>query len=265
MSRIQEMMNIEVSSADAASIWEALTSAAEPLECDVICRQTGISAVRVNSMLGKFLMAGLVERRQPTADQIQAAAEKSEEQSRQARRRAAARDVKTLRQPPPQITATPGFVANKSLDSMAYATAVEIGIPLFLLERTVSLSKQARRQAFHLAESGQVDAIREAADKRRQKEARATLRGRAASRAAATDLARLVHDVSRVAPVTAPLAREFSQLFASVPSADRAPNGAARVISEQPVETPALAKVREEVSRQAAQALEALVNALERR
>lgn len=232
-------MNIEVSSDVAASIWEALCASSGPMTADAISRQTGVSVSRIHAMLGRFQLAGLIDRDDATP--LPTPVQEASGRGRKAR---------------PEVAPTlpqPGFTARKSLDSMAYATAVEIGIPLFLLERTVSLSKQARRRAFQLAESGEVDAARQAEAARRQQQARAALRGRAASRAAATDLAKLVQDVSRVAPVTVSLEKEVRALVApSVKTTTTA------------TETPALAKVREEVARQAAQALEALVQALER-
>lgn len=231
-------MNIEVSSDAAASVWEALCAAQGPVVVEDVSRLTGISLSRVSAILGRMHMAGLVDRHA----EVPSLASVQEVPSRARRAR-----------PEPAPALLPGFSARRSLDSMAYATAVEIGIPLFLLERTVSLSKQARRHAFQLAETGQVDAARKSQAVQRQRQARATLRGRAASRAAATDLAKLVQDVSRVTPIAIPLDQEVRKLL---PAAVKS--------SSVAVETPALVRVREEVARQAAQALEALVQALER-
>ena len=232
-------MNIEVSSDAVASVWEALCAAQGPVVVEDVSRQTGVSLSRVNAILGRLHMAGLVDRHA----EVPSLASVQEVPSR----------ARRARPEPVAPTLLPGFSARRSLDSMAYATAVEIGIPLFLLERTVSLSKQARRHAFQLAETGQVDAARKNQAVQRQQQARATLRGRAASRAAATDLAKLVQDVSRVTPIAIPLDQEVRKLL---PAAVKS--------SSVAIETPALARVREEVARQAAQALEALVQALER-
>jgi len=117
----------------------------------------------------------------------------------------------------------------------------------------VTLSKQDRRMAFQLAESGEVDAAREAQIAKRRKRVKTALRGRAASRAAATDLAKLIQDVSRVTPVSLPLEKEIQSLL--IPSVKA---------KSELVETPALAKVRKEVAAQAAQALEALIKAMDR-
>ena len=139
---------------------------------------------------------------------------------------------------------------------MSYAIAVEIGIPLYLLEKTVSLSKDEKKKAIKLAESGEVDATLEADRERRKKEAKDALRGRAASKAAATELAKLVRDVAKVAPVVIPLDKTIHSIL---PEECRN----SKVVS-QVSESKALNQVKMEVAKQAANALEALIKAMER-
>lgn len=232
-------MNIEVSSDVAASVWESLCEAVEPLSAADISRSTGVSLNRVSTMLGRFHLAELVERIEGVPAAISPVV-------------SGGRGNKGHQEQPLMVQMA-GFKAKRNLDSMAYATAVEVGIPLFLLERTVTLSKQDRRMAFQLAESGEVDAAREAQIAKRRKRVKTALRGRAASRAAATDLAKLIQDVSRVTPVSLPLEKEIQSLL--IPSVKA---------KSELVETPALAKVRKEVAAQAAQALEALIKAMDR-
>lgn len=237
-------MNIEVSSATAASIWELLCSSSTPLDAKKICQETGLSMVRVSSMLGQFTLAGLVERQE-----VELPPEPAPTPVARGSRRG---NVQPLSQPSGPVVV---FSAQRSMDAMTYATAVEIGIPLFLLENTVSLSKRVKREAVKLAEMGHVDAVIEQAKEQRRQQIQSQLRGRAATRAAATDLAKLVQDVSRVTPVELPLEKEIQQTL--LPDALVSPTSSI-------TETPALTKVRMEVARQAAHALEALVLALEK-
>lgn len=237
------MMNIEVSSAAAATIWELLCSSSQPIDAQEISRQAGLPLVRVSSMLGKFALVGLVDRTEVASTQAQAPVVPV------AKGRKAKQEVAPVQ--------SPGFLfqARRSMDAMTYATAVEIGIPLFLLEKTVSLSNTDKKEAFRLAETGQVDRAREEAKEKRRQEIAMQLRGRAATKAAATDLAKLVQDVSRVAPVAEPLDQEIKKVLP--PDILLSPSTVVR-------ENPTMTKVRMEIARQAAQALESLILAMEK-
>lgn len=235
-------MSIEVSSAAAASVWELLCHSPVPMDAQTISRETGLPVARVSSILGKFNLAGLVDKvSSPAVAQPEPVA-------------AVGRGRKVKQELPAAPAVGASFVARRDMDAMTYATAVEIGIPLFLLEKTVSLSRQNRKEAYRLAETGQVDQAREQARQRRREEIQSQIRGRAATRAAATDLAKLVYDVSRAIPVELPLDDEIKKALPAEVSATRTTLA----------ESPALTKVRMEVARQAAQALEALVLALEK-
>lgn len=235
-------MSIEVSSAAAASIWELLCYSPVPMDAQTISRETGLPMARVSSILGKFNLAGLVDKvPSPVVKQPEPVV-------------SVGRGRKVKQELPVAPTVGASFVAHRDMDAMTYATAVEIGIPLFLLEKTVSLSKKSRKEAYRLAETGQVDQAREQAKQRRREEIQSQIRGRAATKAAATDLAKLVYDVSRVVPVELPLDDEIKKALPAEVSATRTTLA----------ESPALTKVRMEVARQAAQALEALVLAMEK-
>lgn len=80
------------------------------------------------------------------------------------------------------------------LDALGYARAVEIGIPLLILEKTVGLSVNEHRQMEKIMSSGQVDDERDQRHAHKESKRKSILRGRAASRAATTDLAKIVQD-----------------------------------------------------------------------
>lgn len=88
----------------------------------------------------------------------------------------------------------PTYLSSTQLDALRWAVALEEGIPLSVLEKYASLALAGRKEALHLATTGAVDRIRSEAkdDRRRQREE--VLRGRAATRAAATDVARIATD-----------------------------------------------------------------------
>lgn len=244
-------MNIEVSSVVAASVWEALCASSVPVDAQALSRETGIPMARVSSILGKFNVSGLVQRQQVVVDTAQVPEEMAVAAGRGRGASKRAREQAPVSGPVALVCFSPC----RSMDAMTYATAVEIGVPLNLLEKTVSLSKQMRREAFKLAESGEVDAALERSKERRRQEVEDQVRGRAATRAAATDLAKLVQDVSKVVPVAVPLNEEIKRAL---------PENAVMSPMMELRETPALAKVRMEVARQAASALESLVLAMER-
>ncbi len=93
---------------------------------------------------------------------------------------------------------------------MLWAKAVELGIPLSVLEKTVPINIRSRRQAESHARSGTVDREVAAARKRKSKDRMLQIRGRAASEAAATDLAMIIHDTNvALAKSNSPIALEM--------------------------------------------------------
>lgn len=122
---------------------------------------------------------------------------------------------------------------SKKLDAISYARAVEIGIPLIMLERTVGLTVSERKLAEKIASSGQIDEERNKRYDEKIKKRHTILRGRAASRAATTDLAKIVQDAQEALGVNTSLKNKPQN-------------------------------IKEEIQMEAIKALEALVNALER-
>lgn len=122
------------------------------------------------------------------------------------------------------------WCSKKKIDAMAYARAVEIGIPLLCLEKTIGLSVNDRKKAEKIVSSGAIDQEQKQRREQKVRVRQTVLRGRAASRAATTDLAKIVQDAH--------------DAFGS----DRSPN-----------------RIQQEIAQEAARALEALVSALEKK
>lgn len=173
------------------SVWEALSKELEPISGETLRKKTGLNLPRIYSALSKMAEVELLE----VADKTHNL-----------------------------------WSSRKHLDAMAYARGVEIGIPLLCLESTIALSVNDRKQAEKIAASGKVDQEQRM---RREQKAHARqniLRGRAASRAATTDLAKIVQDAHEAFKV----------------------NGTKN-------------RVQEEIAKEAARALEALVTAMEKK
>ena len=88
----------------------------------------------------------------------------------------------------------PTYLPVTQLDALRWAVALEEGIPLNILEEHASLAMAGRQEALRLATSGAVDKVRENAKQERQKQREEVLRGRAATKAAQTDVARIADD-----------------------------------------------------------------------
>ena len=237
---------VELSDSSMAAVWEALTSAPAPLTAAELVRISGLSLVKVQGTLGKMAGAGLLDRIEPTEADHEAAKEETKRQRTAARAAAARRAGEAAgrtRQAPPEVLAVPRFKPRLRLDPMTYAVAVEIGVPLMLLERTAVLSKSSRQKAFRLAEAGKVDDHQEAQQAKARRVRRSVIRGRAASKAAASDLARLMDDVHAGMGVS--------------PSV-KARRSKAPLAPATPVEA-----VRQEMLTQVREALDALVSAME--
>lgn len=138
-----------------ADVWEALSKEKNPVSGDYLSKKTGASLSKVYSSLSKMR----------EVDLLSVGNKESNE-----------------------------WLSKKEIDPILYARAVEIGIPLLCLEETVSLSLKDKKKAEKLVYSGLID---EESNKRKENKAnerKKTLRGRAASRAATTDLAKIVQD-----------------------------------------------------------------------
>ena len=83
------------------------------------------------------------------------------------------------------------------LSAMEWAQALHVGISLSQLEQHAVISEKERAEAFRMASDGEVDAQQISARASKQESIKQEKRGRAAARAAATDLARLVADTEK--------------------------------------------------------------------
>ena len=172
------------------TLWEVMAGESAPIAADDLRKKTGLPLPKIYSCLSKMSEVGILEVADHRNNMWQ---------------------------------------SKKGLDAMAYARAVEIGIPLVSLEKTVALSVSAKKQAEKIAASGEID--REQRQRREQKinTRKTILRGRAATRAATTDLAKIVQDAQ--------------EAFAN--SGDN--------------------RFKEEIRAEAVRALEALISALEKK
>lgn len=91
----------------------------------------------------------------------------------------------------------PTYIATLRLDAMRWALALEEGIPLSVLEKHASLAVAERQEALRLASTGAVDRAREQSREEKKRHREEILRGRAATRAAATDVARIAEDARK--------------------------------------------------------------------
>jgi len=173
------------------SVWEVLSKEAEPITSDDLRKKTGLSLSKIYTALSKMAEVDLLT----TADRAQNL-----------------------------------WCSKKRLDAMAYARGVEIGIPLLCLETTIGLSVTDRKQAEKIAAAGTVDHEQKLRREQKAQARQNILRGRAASRAATTDLAKIVQDAQDAYKIGGPKNR-----------------------------------VQEEIAKEAARALEALVSAMEKK
>lgn len=173
-----------------AGVWETLSKENDNVSGEILSKKTGLNLAKVYTALNKMNEVELLD----VAD-----------------------------------SANNQWLSKKKLDAMAYARAIEIGIPLFCLEKTVALSVTDRKQAEKFALSGVVDAEQMERRENKVKKRQTILRGRAATRAASTDLAKIVQD------------------------AQEAFNGGK------------VNRIQQEIALEAARALDALVSALERK
>jgi hypothetical protein len=221
---------------DIGTLWEALAAAHAPLSATDLRDRTGLAMSRLRACLGRFAEMGLLD---------------------------SARSV-------------PGqsWCANQQIDALTYARAVEMGIPLDILERTVGVSVQDRTRAQELAENGEVDADRERRERGKEIRRRVILRGRAATRAATTDLARIIQDAQEAwgGDLLGALDAEAS-VYRDLADSNAAPTVAPAGASTRPAGSGASSPrsvdvireaIRDEMRRQASQSLDALVAALER-
>lgn len=88
----------------------------------------------------------------------------------------------------------PTYIAALQLDALRWAVALEEGVPLAVLEKYASLAIAGRQEALRMASDGSVDKARESDREEKKRQREAILHGRAATKAAATDVARIAED-----------------------------------------------------------------------
>lgn len=138
-------------------VWDMLASKGQALTSEEVARETGQSNMAARSSLGRLRQANLVE----------------------------------------VSTDTPArYLAILSLDAMRWAQAVNLGVTLLSLERHAGLSSSARAQALKMATDGSLDQMEEKARAEKRRSREAVIKGRAASKAAASDLARILEDTN---------------------------------------------------------------------
>ena len=92
------------------------------------------------------------------------------------------------------MEAGPAYRADLALDALRWAQAVGLGVSLTALEKHARLSSSARAEALRLATDGSVERVESGVREEKRKKRMDVLQGRAASRAAATDLAQILKD-----------------------------------------------------------------------
>jgi hypothetical protein len=140
------------------TVWETLALRADPLGIKELSSATGLDAVSLRRALGDLVRVGL---------------------------------LKVIEASSP----APRFLAVTQLDAIRWARAVELGVPLPVIERLATLEKRGRAEALRAASDGTLDRMRTRERNTRRKKREDLIRGRAASKAASTDLALLSKDL----------------------------------------------------------------------
>ena len=137
-------------------LWDTLADSKQPVLATALARYLGQPIVQVQTGLARLRQAGLVE----------------------------------VVQPYPHLSVQ----VVRDLDALRWAQAVSLGVELLSLERHARLSSSARAEALRLATDGSLDRIEQKRRSEKRKARDAAVRGRAASKAAATDLAQILKD-----------------------------------------------------------------------
>lgn len=148
-------MWIEEFDTSLANIWEYLASSKALVSSSDIRKSTGVPMAKVLSGLNKLAELGLLSQADKTNDQ---------------------------------------WALKQTLDAMDWARAVDGGVPLSCLEATMGLSVQDIKRVEKVIASGQIDHERKDRQAKKVRDRQNIIRGRAATRAAATDLAKIVQD-----------------------------------------------------------------------
>lgn len=139
-------------------VWDILAEAGKPMNADELVLETGQPLLAVQSCLVRLRKANLVKAREPATDS--------------------------------------SYEVELDLDSLRWAQAVSMGVGLLSLERHARLSASAKVKALQMATDGSLDKMEEKDRQKKKKQRDEVIRGRAASRAAASDLALLLKDTT---------------------------------------------------------------------
>lgn len=144
-----------------ALLWECLASKGKAQTCDQLVRETGISVSNAQVALARLRQVSLIHVDTDTA------------------------------------TGKPAYQAVLALDALRWAQAVGLGVSILALEKHAHLSAAGKAEALRLATDGSIEKVE--TDIRNEKIRRRdmAIRGRAASKAAATDLAQILRDTEQ--------------------------------------------------------------------
>lgn len=137
-------------------LWESLAQHGKAKTCDQLVKDTGVPLASVQVGLSRLRQANLVQ-------------------------------AKTVPLPA-------SYEVILVLDGFRWAQAVGLGVSLMALERYAHVSSAGRAEALRLATDGTIERLEEERKEEKQRQREVAIRGRAASRAAATDLAQILED-----------------------------------------------------------------------
>lgn len=159
-------------------VWDILAEAGKPMDINELTLETGQPWLAVQSCLARLKKASLLKVQGPDSD--------------------------------------PLYQVELNLDSLRWAQAVSMGVGLLALERHARLSASAKVKALQMATDGSLDKIEEKDRQKRRKQRDEAIRGRAASRAAASDLALLLKDTTAALSSAKGVSEKSSRAVASL-------------------------------------------------
>lgn len=136
-------------------LWETLVREGQAMTCEQLARETGIGLHRVQVGLTRLREANLVQ---------------------------------------PDGSPRPAYAVLLALDALRWAQAVGLGVSLHSLEKHAHLSSAGRAEALRLATDGSVEQVETRMREEKRASRETAIRGRAASKAAASDLAQILKD-----------------------------------------------------------------------
>lgn len=139
-------------------VWECLARQGKAQTCEQLVRETGISLANVQVSLAKLRQANLVVMEAGMAG------------------------------------AKPTYGVVLALDALRWAQAVGFGVSLLALEKHAHLSSAGKAEALKLATDGSIEKVESKIREEKLRQRELIIRGRAASKAAATDLAQILKD-----------------------------------------------------------------------